>query len=512
MANNNNKKKNSQLQELKELCEADLYSFCSYVNPDRVYGEVHKEMMEFLSFDNGKNKLCLIPRAHQKSHVIAMFCAWEITRNPAITILYLSATAELAESQLYDIKNILTSDRYRALWPEMVNEEDGKRHLWRQNAVAVDHPFRKSEGIRDATIKTAGLTTNTTGWHADLIIPDDLVVPDNAYTEDGRKKVRSGASQLASIKNPGGRTCAVGTRYHPKDIYFTWRNQMYDVYDDEGNEIGRENLWEIMERKVETNGLFLWPSSRRGRDGKKFGFDLQELAKKRGEYDDPIHYFAQYYNDPNDSSTNRIKRELFQYYEEMFLRRKGGNWFFNGKELNIYASIDFAYSLKKSADYTAIVVIGIDGDGNIYILDIDRFKTDSISEYFKHISALHSKWHFRKLRAETNVAQVVIVRDLKKYISRNGLVLSIEESRSVGKKEERIAAALDHKYENGSMWHFSGGLTPSLEEELMLAKPPHDDIKDALASAVEIAIPPMSFDDEDEDDNVVQFNSRFRGN
>ncbi|MNZ69547.1 hypothetical protein D3C78_878510 [compost metagenome] len=40
------------------------------------------------------------------------------------------------------------------------------------------------------------------------------------------------------------------------------------------------------------------------------------------------------------------------------------------------------------------------------------------------------------------------------------------------------------------MWHLEGGWTAVLEEELVLARPAHDDIKDALASAVGIATPP----------------------
>lgn len=40
------------------------------------------------------------------------------------------------------------------------------------------------------------------------------------------------------------------------------------------------------------------------------------------------------------------------------------------------------------------------------------------------------------------------------------------------------------------MWHYRGGNCELLEEELVQQRPPHDDIKDALASAVEIATPP----------------------
>jgi len=51
-----------------------------------------------------------------------------------------------------------------------------------------------------------------------------------------------------------------------------------------------------------------------------------------------------------------------------------------------------------------------------------------------------------------------------------------------------------------------------LEEELIMARPPHDDIKDALSAAVEILIKPRR-SASTIDKNVVQFqpNRRFGG-
>jgi hypothetical protein len=40
------------------------------------------------------------------------------------------------------------------------------------------------------------------------------------------------------------------------------------------------------------------------------------------------------------------------------------------------------------------------------------------------------------------------------------------------------------------MWHYQGGNCQVLEDELVLANPPHDDCKDALAAAVDVAIAP----------------------
>jgi hypothetical protein len=485
---------------IREQALVDLEYFAHLVNPGYMYGEVHREVYRWLQdynlFGQGEslstNKLIMLPRGHLKSHMVATWAAWIITRHPEVTILYLSATAELAETQLYAIKNILGSTTYQRYFPEYIHPQEGKREKWSSNKMTVDHPKRYKEGIRDATIATAGLTTNTTGWHADIIIADDLVVPENAYTEDGREQVGKKSSQFTSIRNAGGFTLACGTRYHPSDVYRTWREQMYDVYDDEGIKCAEENVWELKEYAVEVDGQFIWPRVVRN-DGKAFGFDQRVLARIKAEYIDRIQFYAQYYNDPNDINSQRISREKFQYYNPRFLKKEGSRWFYRDHKLNVYASVDFAYSLKKAADFTAIVVIGIDSDSTIYILDIERFKTDRVSEYFDKIKDLHSKWNFQKFRAEISVAQKVIVNGIKDYISKEGLRISVEEYRptkSEGSKEERIAAALEPKYDNLQVWHSEGGYTAILEEELMQSRPEHDDIKDALASAVSMATPP----------------------
>lgn len=420
--------------------------------------------------------------------------AWEITRNPAIRILYISATANLATKQLKFIKDILTCDQYRRYWPEMVNDDESKREKWTETEICVDHPARKKELIRDPTVFVAGLTTTIVGMHCDVAVLDDVVIDDNAYSNEGRTKVRDQASYLASIAGTDSRQWAVGTRYHPKDLYNDFMEQIVYLYSEDGEITDSYHLWELFERQVESRGdgtgEYLWPRQQR-KDGKWFGFNQQILAQKKAQYFDQTRFRAQYYNDPNDLSVSIIKPEHFQYYKKEHLHQTGGYWFYKQTRLNVFAAMDFAYSLNAKADYTAIVVVGVDPKNNYYVLDIERFKTTSIQEYFNKILALYKKWEFRKLRAEVTAAQAVIVKDLKEnYIKQYGLSLSIDESRPTRNKEDRIVATLQAKYTNLQMWHYPGGNCSLLEEELVQQKPPHDDIKDCLASCVEICVSP----------------------
>jgi phage terminase large subunit-like protein len=264
------------------------------------------------------------------------------------------------------------------------------------------------------------------------------------------------------------------------------------------------------------NGQFLWPKQQRS-DGKWFGFDVAILAKKRAKYLDRTQFRAQYYNDPNDPGNLRIGRDKFQYYEPKFLTNSEGTWFYRERKLNVFASVDFAYSTKKRADYTAISVVGVDREHNTYVLEIDRFKTEKISDYYEHIFNLYAKWGFRKLGAEVTAAQKAIVRELKDgYIRPNGLYLSIQEiapTRHQGSKEERIAAILEPRYDNLQMWHYKGGYCQSLEDELIAQNPPHDDCMDSLAAALSISVAPSGVlaRDRKKDQGNVIFHERFGG-
>lgn len=483
----------------RELAESDLEEFIALVHPLRLLGNIHRKVIRWWTRQNAKShQILLLPRDHMKSALIAYRVAWELTKDPTLRILFISSTSNLATKQLKFIKDILTCDNYRIHWPEMIEKEEARREKWTEREISVDHPKRKEEAIRDPSIFTAGLTSNIVGMHCDIAVLDDVVVQGNAYTEDGREKVKDQYSLLSSIESVNAREWVVGTRYHPNDLYSDLISMEIHEYDERGKVNQATPLFEVIQEQVETvgdgTGEYLWPRQQRS-DGKWFGFDEKALSYKRSQYLNHTHFRAQYYNDPHDAESSPINRNYFQYYNPSFLIQQNGKWFYKTDKLNVFASVDFAYSTGKKSDYTSIVVVGVDGRNNYYVLDIDRFRTSEISEYYKRIFQLYERWGFHKIRAEVSAAQAVIVRDLKEnYIKRNGLSLAVEEfrpSRWQGSKEERIMATLQPRYANRQIWHYNTGNCQVLEEELMSSNPPHDDVKDALASAIDFAIPPL---------------------
>jgi len=507
-------------KEIRSKAENDLEFFIRLVAPQECMGICHRKLIKWWERPESKShQLVLFPRDHGKSRYVAYRVAWYLTKNPTLRVLYISATANLAEKQLGFIKTIMTSKIFQRYWPEHVGADEGKREKWTNSEISLDHPLRKKENIRDPSVFTAGLTTSITGMHCDIAVLDDVVVQENAYSNEGRNKVRNQYSLLSSIEGAGALEWVVGTRYHPKDLYNDMQEMREDTYDATGDKVGEEVIYEVLEEMVEDigdgTGEFLWPKNQR-KDGKWFGFDRKILARKRGQYLDRMQFRAQYYNDPSDPDNQPLSFNDFNYFDKSLLKRSNGSWYYKDAKLNLVAAVDFAYTDKATSDYTAIVVIGVDYDNNIYVLDIDRFKTDArISEYFEHILQMYNRWDFRKLRAEATAAQAAIVRSLKEsYFAPHGLALRVEEvkpTKHQGSKEERLEAILLPRYENGQVFHYQSGNTQVLEDELISRNPPHDDVKDALATAIEGAVRPARRGKNTQKKSNIIWDSRFRG-
>lgn len=527
-----------ELIQIKELCESSFKDYAEWVLPDRYFGDLHYDMFDFLQYEEADSKCVLVPRDHQKSVVIATFASWLITREPSATINYVSYNSDLVEKQIAFIKNILTSDRHRALWSNdglpgenLLNfiKERGEwkhkpTHYWQNVKFKVDHPAAKNSA--DPTLRAGTVRGGNTGMHCKYTIFDDLVTDENWKSASDKAETLACYESFSKIQSNGGKTFAVGTRYSPDDLYAQLKEEELRYLEEETDEEVVEKTWKFFERVVEDSptrdgtGNYCWPKMKMP-NGESYGFDRRELAVKKAKLSKNglTNFFAQYYNDPNDESTNVIKSDCFHYLDPRRLKQEGSSWSYEDKPLRIYAAADLAFSDGagkdgRRRDYTAIAVVAIDHEGYIYVLDLDRFKTDKPEVYFERIMELHDYWNFKELYVETNNAGKFVKQYLVDEVRRNGGTLKVEGSAHVshqGKKEERIAQVLHDRYYNGTIYHNKGGFSRLLEEELKLARPPHDDLKDAVAMAVSRCVKPLQSRTRTTSRNVIKASNRFGG-
>jgi len=501
---------NKELLAIKEECENSLKAYAQWVSPERYYGDVHFDMFDYFQYGEADCKLALIPRDHQKSWCAAVYVSWILTIKPWSRINYVSWSEALVQAQMTSIQSLLYSDAHRELWPNHLNfERDPRKNTWvhkpkegwNKSNFHLDHPARKERMIRDPSVRATTAKSANTGMHSDLTVFDDLVTDENWDTEAGKSEVLKCYKSFAKINSTSGTFLAVGTKYSEDDLY----TKMMDIEIAYGDV--KEKRWDVFQRVVEDSyrrtgdGNFVWPKQQMP-NGEWYGFDEREIAIKKADalIDGDIGlFYGQYYNDPADESTHVIKQSDFKYLDPNHLEQQGTTWNYKDKKLKLYSAADLAWTDSgsinaKRRDHTALAVVGIDEDGYIYVLEVKRFQTDKPEEYYREIVELQEYWGFNTITIETNSAGKFIKNFLEDEVRRNGGRLEVDGKAHVshsGKKEERIAQALHQRYRSGTIYHTKGGYTKQLEEELKLAKPPHDDLKDALAIAVTECVAPL---------------------
>ena len=529
------------LDELRERCEADLAYYAEIVtNGERYFGDVHKEFFLFfqrslegaLAEGRETNEAALIPRDHQKSFCIAVATSWAITKYPWFTCAYVSANPQLAQDQLGVIKNIFKSEIHRELWPEMLNYEKGRtgelehkpKGTWTLDAIDVDHPERPSTE-KDRTIKATSARSTNTGGHYKLIVFDDLVTDENYDSRAGREEVRRAYKSFSKIATTGSIKWMVGTRYLPQDLYGELKETFVPQYDEAGNIVEEKPLWNWFERAVEDSkfhdgsGVFIWPRMQMP-NGQWYGFDRQILATKRAESlgDDAL-FGGQYFNNPEVGGENRINRDNFIYLQPNLLENRQGRWYYGSKELKLSCGMDLAFSEKSTdknskRDFTSIAVTAWDAEGYLYILQLKRFQTAKAEVYYKELFDLHQYWDFREATVETNAGGAVVANFIQDEIRREGHTLVIKhqhKNQREGIKEERNAQLFQPLYRTKSVYHTKGGYTRLLEEELVSAKPAHDDLMDSIWIAISNSKRPSrpKFSTNRKTGNVLDSQSRF---
>lgn len=499
----------------REYYEANLAAFAQYINPVYQYGEVHFEVFTWLEQTESSDpkvreaaayQLLMLPRGHLKSHCMATWAVWKVTKEPWTTIIYLTAGEDLATKQMNVMKEMFLCEEYSTLWPEMFAEKESDRDKWSTWKINTDHPIRKERRISDWTVIIKTIGSSATGLHCDVLLLDDPVTEKNAYTDAGRKQVESTVADFAAIKNTGAITKAAGTRYDEKDMWGKMIDAEVPVMNMKtGEQVGSYKQWQVMLREVETRGdglgRYLWPHVQAPGTESWFGFNFNVLIQKKVEFQTTgtlAQFYAQYYNDP---SMKRAKGEDsgFHYYSRKGLSRVGETWYFNDKKLEIAAGMDLAWTDAtgkngRRADYTAIVIVGIDSDGFIYVLDAVQFKTDKYSVYYRHIAKLYDLWRFRKIHVEAESAGKFIVAAMQEKVRENTLSLVVvghTVPRNLS-KAERSAAVLEPRYDNDTILHYKGGIISELELQITTLRPKFDDLRDGLVIAVQNVRKPIS--------------------
>jgi predicted phage terminase large subunit-like protein len=327
---------------LREEGIEDFMKFVTTMWPGFIHGRHHAVMAKkFEDIANGKIKRLIInmPPRHTKSEFASyLLPAWFLGRFPNKKIIQCSNTAELAVGFGRKVRNLVDSEVYAKIFPNVALRSDSKAAgRWSTNA--------------NGEYFAIGVGGTVTGKGADLLIIDDPHSEQEAALAAGDPSVydkvfewyTSGPRQRLQ---PGGSIVVVMTRWAKRDLTGKIIQGMLDRDGDE---------WEIIELPaILPSEKPLWPEF----------WSYEELDKLRIEL--PLSKWqAQYQQDPTSEEGALIKREWWQVWEKEQPPRCEF----------IIQSWDTAFTKSERADYSACTTWGVfykdenENDPHIILLD-----------------------------------------------------------------------------------------------------------------------------------------------
>lgn len=472
-------KKELQIQMLKQRCSEDLFLFNKYIlgvqtgQGKMPLADFHRDLCYFVQNQRDRKKLILVPRGHLKSTLVTIgYSLFRIIENPNVRILILNATWQMAVDFLTEIKNHLEKNE---LLMEVYGTLAAGNTEWAQDRITL---ARSNQGLKGPTVWAAGVDTNLVGAHPDMIILDDVVNREIADSDENMHKVIMRYKDVLDLLEPGGQLIVIGTRWNDRDLYEWILNPDNNVI--AGFDVMVKpafesdfGLTEIFQ-SGDGAGLVrnhLWPE--------KFSFkELRDRFKGKGPYE----FSSQYLNNPVPSEEADFKASWFHYGHL-------ADW--HGRITNRYMTIDPAISLRKEADYTAVMITDVDGYGTLFPVHIENLKIDP-TQLINLIFRLAENYHPRQIGIELVAFQKVLQYALNEEMKRRQRFLPITELQIQDRSKDERIRALQPLYANGKILHSKEVKNITILEEQLLRFPrgKHDDVIDAFSATLDLIVPP----------------------
>jgi len=254
----------------------------------------------------------------------------QFTLREEVAVGIFSATRTLAQAFLKEIMlEFEKNELLQSIFPDILYKNPKKFSTsWSfTHGITV----KRTQTRRECTVEAWGLIEGQpTSKHFTICIYDDIVTHEMAKSLILNQKLVEGWENSFSLGSTTGVYRALGTRKHYNDPY----SQMVE----------RDIFKEIRHTPYDKNGeSVLMPEN-----------VLRDRRKRSGE----TTFAAEYLQEPLKNSALGFNLNNLMYHQTE-----------NTENLALYLICDPASSKKKNSDYTAMGVIGIDGDYNILLLD-----------------------------------------------------------------------------------------------------------------------------------------------
>ena len=385
-------KQREKIRQLLEMdrvqrCQESFLFFVQQMWPVFISGRHHKIMADaFERVANGELKRLIInmPPRHTKSEFASyLLPAWFLGKYPGKKIIQCSNTAELAVGFGRKVRNLVDSEAYSKIFPNVSLRHDSKAAgRWSTNM--------------NGEYFAIGVGGTVTGKGADLLIIDDphseqeaaLAANDPGIYDKVYEWYSSGPRQRLQ---PGGAIVIVMTRWGKRDL----TGQVLKAEMRRGGE-----AWDVIEfPAILPSGNSLWPEF----------WSYEELSTLKEELPNQK-WQAQYQQNPISEESAIVKREWWQVWE---------------KDDPPYCDFtlmawDTAFEKNNRADYSACTLWGIFGkpnekgeeQQNIILLNAFRARLE-FPELKKRVMEEYREWSPNSMVIEKKASGAPLIYELR---------------------------------------------------------------------------------------------------
>lgn len=481
--------------------------------PTYVFTPLHNAMCKAIEENN--MVIVLSYRGAGKSELCDVTLALTLmVRNPDIKILIVSRLAKTAK-QFGDFirRTIESNERFIKLFGNLKPANAGRPGgvTWNSDEITIS---TRKVWQKVPTLRVCPANGSVVGYHYDVIIADDLVIEDDAYSRAEREKLENwyhnslyptwkGNNQEEELDGvtedekldikDGYRFIVIGTRWSKDDLYGKLM-ELKNPDKPNGKEFAVQR-WPALTKNKRTGE---WQSSCPER------MPVKRLLLLKSQMGDR-RFNMQYNNSTKENANAYFFENQINWFEDYEVRsdysvvitviepktvyREGQERVITVKRRvicrRVYLGVDLASRVKRSADFFVIAVVAVDDKANFYLLEVYQDKLE-MTDQINKIEEFYYPFRANKVGIEDVAYQHVLPATLKA----NTAIPVVGVPRGKATKEGR-AEKLQPFFKNGKVW-FRRSMRETLrqvvvDEFLNFPDHPNDDIFDAFETAVSLA-------------------------
>ncbi len=416
-------------------------------------------------------------RACGKSTLVGLFSAWLLWRDPDLRILVLAADNQLSSKMVRNIRKIIEKH------PLTAHLKPIKPDQWAADRFTLN----RQKELRDPSVLAAGVTSNITGCRADVILYDDVEVPNTSDTAQKRENLRERLDESNFILVPGGLQFYIGTPHSYFSIYSDVARK--EINEEEPYLSGFDRYKQPL---LDKEGNSVWPEQ-----FTKADIDL--LKKQAG----PHKFAAQMMLQPVNIKDSRLDHNLLNFYDDDLVysevQKQSYLDVMDSRIVSCSAWWDPAFgSAKKgnNGDSSVLAIVFTDEGGNHYLHHISYIKVeccegeDEATLQCQQVAEMLQRFYVPSVAVEINGLGKFLPAILRRELGGKNIACAVVEKSSTKNKALRILESFDAVLAARALHvHESVKKTPFLIEMMEWQpdkKNGHDDGLDAVAGALSL--------------------------